>query len=363
MRLDRYLFTQLMGPFAFFALLLVGIVWLGQSLRVVELVAGSGEAVGRILSLSLLLIPPVMVDVLPVAALAGTMLTLSRLTRESEMVVMKSAGQTPAALLRPIGAFGLVVALMVVILAGFLAPKARYDLADQRQEIGQDIAAAILQDGQFIEPVDGVTLFLTDSSSAGEIRGIFISDRRDAAQEVTYSATRALLTRNDQGTPLLMLFDGTVIRAGDAREIESGRFERFSMDLSGMIESEPVEMRPRYYALPALFAPDADMLTDRDAGEYRAEAHARLGLALLGFVFPLVAGASYTTGSYSRRGSRRPLIRALIVATLAYIAVKLISGQAEDNPALAPMIYAPALAALIWTAALVTLDRRSWRAI
>ena len=65
-------------------------------------------------------------------------------------------------------------------------------LAERTRAIRSDLANALIVERQFLHPMDGLTLFITDTGQTGEMAGIFLNDQRDPERPVTYSAERAL---------------------------------------------------------------------------------------------------------------------------------------------------------------------------
>ncbi|MEL7173469.1 MAG: LptF/LptG family permease [Pseudomonadota bacterium] len=114
-RLHRYVYVQLAGPFLFFVLVFTGVIWLSQSLRVIETVVNNGQSALVFLEFTALLLPRVMTVVLPVAAFAATLYAINRLFGDSEIVVMFAAGISGLALLRPVLMF--TSTLLAVLLA------------------------------------------------------------------------------------------------------------------------------------------------------------------------------------------------------------------------------------------------------
>ena len=57
-KLDRYILSQLMGPFAIFALTLIGIYWVGRAIGLFDQLIGDGQSVGVFLEIMILFLPP-----------------------------------------------------------------------------------------------------------------------------------------------------------------------------------------------------------------------------------------------------------------------------------------------------------------
>ncbi|MHA1127727.1 MAG: LptF/LptG family permease, partial [Alphaproteobacteria bacterium] len=103
------MFLRLLGPFGFFSLALTGILWLAQTLPLMEIIIDSGQSGFIFLEFSAFILPNVLVIVLPLAAFAATLFTINRMFDESELVVILSAGLSPTRIIRPVTIFAVFV--------------------------------------------------------------------------------------------------------------------------------------------------------------------------------------------------------------------------------------------------------------
>ena len=172
-RLDRYLFITQLGPFGFFALALTGIIWLAQTLPLMEIIIDNGESGVIFLEFATLVLPNVLIVVLPVAVFASTLFSINRLFGESEMVVVLSSGLSPTRIIRATVAVGILAMLTMVVLLFVLQPRSTTQLANRIAEVRQNFIGTLLREKQFIHPATGVTIYIKESSKAGEIEGLF----------------------------------------------------------------------------------------------------------------------------------------------------------------------------------------------
>ena len=178
-RLTLYIFGQILGPFLLFTLLLTLVVWMTQSLRLLDLVINRGQSAGIFLYLALLMLPSLLVIIVPIALFAAAMYALNKLHNDSELVVMWSAGISRAQLATPVLAAA-TVALAVTYACGlYLMPAGQRTMKDKVFDIRADIGSAILREGAFTTPSDGLTVFIRELSQSGEIRGILVHDNRN----------------------------------------------------------------------------------------------------------------------------------------------------------------------------------------
>jgi lipopolysaccharide export system permease protein len=239
-RLDRYILRQLLAAFGFFVLIFTGVVWLTQAVRLIDTVIASGQSARVFLEFSALVLPQVFVIVLPLSGIGAALYALNKLYSDSELIVMMSAGLGPAALLRPVAIFGAMIAAGMAVVMMVLVPRGGTILAERTQAIRSDLANALIVERQFIHPMPGLTLFIADTSRAGEMAGIFLNDQRDLERPVTYSAERALLVREGDEARLVMLDGLALSPSPGGHELNAVRFDQFVFDLSELIRDEGV---------------------------------------------------------------------------------------------------------------------------
>lgn len=355
-RLDRYILRHLITAFGFFALVFTGVVWLSQAVRLIDTVIASGQTARVFLEFSALVLPQVFVIVLPLAGLGATLSAVNRVSGDSELTVMMGAGLGPVALLRPVAIFGAMLAVAMALVMMVLVPRGGATLADRTQAIRSDIANALIVEREFLHPAPGVTLFISDTSRAGEMAGIFLNDQRDGQRPVTYSSERALLLREGEEARLVML-DGVALSLGaSSTQLSSVRFEQFVFDLTPLIETDGGRVpRPSEYAVPDLLAPSPAMLAGEryGVGDFVAEGHYKIVMPLLSFMLPMVALATLLAGGHRRSGFGRRLFVAIGVAVLLQVALFLARARVQDAADLWASMYAPVVLGGLYVAVLM----------
>jgi lipopolysaccharide export system permease protein len=358
-RFDRYLLSQLMTLFGFFALVLVGVYWINRAVRLFDQLISDGQSAWVFLEFTALTLPSVIRLMLPVAALVATIYATNRLSNESELAVMQATGFSPFRLARPVVFFGLVVTAMVSVLTHVLEPMARRQLAERRGEIAANVTSRFLVEGAFMHPAEGVTFFIGQITPQGELREIFLNDSRKDRRQTTYTARRAALVRGDDG-PKLVMFDGmaqSVDRQTDRLSVT--RFANFAYDIGALIEG-PADRSPVPEERPTaeLLWPDEAQVAQ--SGSSRAafllEGHDRIAQPLMAVTASLIAFASLLLGGFSRFG----LWRQIGVAIGLVIVVQFLSNSASRfalrDAAAWPAIYLPTAVGLSLASLLLALS-------
>ena len=341
----RYVISRILGPFGLLSLILLALVWLTQSLRVIETAVASGESAIVFLEFAALLLPLVMSFILPIAAFGAALFALNRMSQDSEVVVLMSAGLSRLALARPVALFGAGVMLAMAVVTTVLMPTAARELRGRIAEVGTDLAGSLLREGEFLFPADGVSVYVRAAGADGWMAGLFVQDDRDPEARLTYTAERAALVRGEE-SPRLVMFDGAAQRLSrEDGTLSVLDFEKLVYDLAQLMPQDRTRtLKPSEYHAPALIAPTEAMLeSGRPRGEYLAEGHEQLSAPLYAVTLPLIALASLLGPGFRRRGQGRRIAAAIALAALCRLAGVAAKSAATGAAALWPLMYAPPL--------------------
>lgn len=345
-RFDRYILSQLMVLFGFFALVLVAVYWVNRAVVLFDRLIADGHSAGVFLEFSALSLPSVIALVLPMAGFAASVYVTNRLSGDSELTVVQATGYSPWRLARPVLIFGLILAGIMSVLTHFLVPMAHAQLKQREREISSSMTARLLREGAFLHPSSGVTFYTRAITETGELRDVLLTDRRSAGREVTYTADRAYLLRDDAG-PTMVMLNGLA----QTFDIETGRlsttnFADFSYDIAGLITEDSggrrrLESVSTGELLSRTEAVSAEV--NKSVAKVLEEAHLRFQAAGLCVVAALIGYGALMTGGYSRFG----VTRQIVFAILLLVAVKLVESAVTDpvrsNARLWPLVYAPIL--------------------
>ena len=237
-KFDRYMLSQFLTLFSFFALVLVAIFWINRAVVLFDRLIGDGQTALVFLEFTVLGLPKLITTVLPIATFAGSVYVINRMTSESELTVLQATGSGPWRLARPVFVYGLCVAVMLSVLTHFLVPMANAQLKQREAEISQNVTARLLTEGTFLHPTSKVTFYTRLIGADGVLRDVFLSDRRKQDEGVIYTAAEAYLVRNGEGTTLIMV-DGLAQRLqADGKQLSTAKFRDFSFDISALVTNK-----------------------------------------------------------------------------------------------------------------------------
>ncbi|MGV3569424.1 MAG: LPS export ABC transporter permease LptF [Ramlibacter sp.] len=208
--------------------------------------------------------------------------TLSRMYRDSEMVIWFGAGRGLSSLLRPLLLFAWPVLLVIGLLALVIWPWANQQTQDLKDRYGRRGDLERVAPGQFQESASGRRVFFLDKDTPDNKSGrnIFISTIENDKETVTSASSGRVETIN--GEQFLLLSDGQ--RMENSLKGEGMRISEFEQHGSRVnpgslaaIDESPVKTRSTL-----------DLVRQPTAAN-RSELAWRLGLAVAALNFVVLA--------------------------------------------------------------------------
>lgn len=172
--ISRYIFREALGTTLIVMTVLLVILMSNQFAEILGDAASDDlprEAVFTVFGLTFLRYLTLLA---PIALLLGVLLALARLNRDSEMAALAACGIGTRALLRPIGALGVLAAAGVTWLALFQAPGASREIQAIKYEAREQMELGALTPGSFSTTgADGTVLYVREADD-DRLRGVFM---------------------------------------------------------------------------------------------------------------------------------------------------------------------------------------------
>ena len=295
------------------------------------------------LYLAVLILPRFLDIVLPIGVFIAVLFTFSRLSAESELVVMRAAGLSPTALAKPVLMLAGIAFVVLMSLSAYFLPVSNRAFKELQFEIRNRFVSSLIQEGTFTTISDKLTVYIRNRDDRGEVDGLLINDSRDPQRPVTILAERGAFVDLPTGSRIIMVNGNRQQFDKETGKLSVLTFDRYTLDLDTLSDA-PVgrfrEAQERF--LGELFFPPADVEKSLRNG-FIAEAHQRLLVPLSAFSFSLIPLAGLLPGEFNRRGQAKRVILA-IVAAFAFELVALgVSNLADRYAAAIPLMYVTAL--------------------
>jgi len=340
-RMSSYLLRQLVGPIALFSFLLTSVIWLSQSLRLLDLVINRGQSAPTFVYLTLLMLPSLLVVILPIAFFAGALYGLHKLNADSELVVMAAAGFSRQQMLVPVLLAASIMMAATYLCSLYLMPLGQHLMKEKEIDIRADIGAAILTEGQFNTPTSDLTVFVREISADGRMKGILVHDARNPRLPTTYLAESGVLAQTSLGARLIMI-DGTIEQTrGAGAQLSVLKFQNYVFDLDQFSSAQHgTELSTSERYLPDLLWPTfAHEPGQRLRNIFFAEANNRISAPLYCLAFAFMAFAAVSHARRARGAYALRLTVVCIAAAILRIIGYSVQGLAAREPILCVLFY------------------------
>ncbi len=318
--IERYIFNK--AGKAVFTILcsLVGVVWIVQALREVDIITTNSQSIFTYLSITSLAVPGLALAIIPIALLLASIYTINTMNTNSELVVVSASGFSNWRISKPLILLALICSLFAGFVGHFLAPLSLYKLKGFVTEMRADLVTVIIREGTFNTIEDGLTFHIGKRGAGGILYGILISDDRDPDVSIIYSANEGIAIRNKQGS-FLRLENGQIQQSNRKDDtVTLINYQSYLFDLSsfsGSTQSKPQKAKER--TTPELFNPDPDDPAYKASpGRHRSQIHERFVEMLwpFAYVFMILAFAGQA------RSSRQSFSASIAAASIAVIVVR-----------------------------------------
>ena len=301
---------------------------------------------------SVLRLPQIAFEMLPMATLIGALLGLGGLASHSEIIVMRVAGLSVGKLAGMVAMTGVVLMVITALVGEYIGPPLDYFARSMRnkarfqQEERYSGHAAWVKDGPVI-------LNLERINSEYEFGGIYLFrfNEDNSLRSIAIAENAGI---DDSDNWILENFRETRFQDDGIQVVESAlAVESFDVsgDLLGITLVKPVSLSAKGLLRYIRYLKKNNL----SAGQYETELWSRVSTTVTVVIMPVLA-LSFVFGSLRSAGSGGRLMIGVLIGLGYYLASEMIanSGQVYDlNPAF--VTWLPSLALLAATA--IALDR------
>jgi lipopolysaccharide export system permease protein len=239
LRLNWYIFREMLGPFFISVLVFTVVLLLGRVLQLTEMVLTRGVSIASVAYLILAILPFVFVFTLPMSSLLSVLLAFLRMSSESEITAMKNAGLSLYQLLTPVIVFSLLLYGATSALSFIALPWGNYALKLKLIELARTKADIAIKESVFNNAFDKVVIYMRSYNHKERLmEDVLISDERDPSVTNTIVAPRGYLLNHPDGNAVtIRLYDGSISRVDKKMDLTQNiSFDRYdvNLDLKGL---------------------------------------------------------------------------------------------------------------------------------
>ncbi|MGB0504642.1 MAG: LptF/LptG family permease [Pikeienuella sp.] len=324
--LDRYLLRLMATPMLAALAVTLSALLLERVLRLFELLTGKGAPLGLVVSMALNLVPHYLGLALPAAFAVGVIGVMSSLSRENEIDAMESAGLSIRRVSAWFVAAGALLAVLSVVLFGYLQPYTRYAVNVVEHELINSAWDARVEAGVFVDDGEGMTISARSVDPTGRILDqVFVLQREGLSERILTSERGVLIPDVENGILRLRLINGVAVSIGESEGALSAKFDSLVLERTFDLAGTPFRARgdsERELTMGELWSAMHDPALMGDP-RYASEFYARLVRAIALIGVPLIAAPLAVAGK------RSPVWRRMVVAIVLLVVFQNLTRTAE----------------------------------
>ncbi|MFM6986812.1 MAG: LPS export ABC transporter permease LptF [Hydrogenophaga sp.] len=237
-----------------------------------------------------------MPTVLTLALFIAIVFTLSRMYRDSEMIIWLASGRSLGSFLGPVMRFAWPVLLVITLMVMFVWPWANRQTEELRDRFERRGDLERVAPGQFQESSSGRRVFFIDKDTADgtEGRNVFISSRERDGRETITSARAGRIEWVDDRQMLLLSNGQRLESSADDASLKVSEFGEYvtALGVAARLGKDQHGLKAR---------PTWQLITEPSRA-HSGELGWRVGMALTALNFVLIALATTTGNPRAGRG-------------------------------------------------------------
>ncbi|MCW5976967.1 MAG: LptF/LptG family permease [Bryobacteraceae bacterium] len=336
--LSRKVFSEIAYSASLGTALFLFVLFLQKLGKPFEILVRSSASAPKAAYLFALILPPTLMFAVPVGALVGVLLAMSRMSSDGEIIAMRSGGLPSRRLLLPVAAFGLIATMVTAASTLWLTPRS---IAETYRTINQLLAeqlTAEIKPRVFEESFPNRVFYVGDVIPGPVVRwrNVFMADLTPAEERSTAGAERGdqpriTTAREAIATPDLVnnriqlsMLDGFSHEPG---RNPSAYFSTMFPKGEQVLEAKAPD-REVAKAFTSMNTPQL-MVEARHSLEARIELHQRLALP---FACILLALVGVPLGVSTRKAGRSgAFVLTVSIAFLYYMSMISLIGMAKQG--------------------------------
>ena len=238
--LERYLLREIAVYFAIALALFTALLLTFRMLRFANLIVNRGVGIDQIGMVFLSIIPTFLEVAIPLATLLGVLLAFTRLSGDSELIVIRASGISIFQLIRIVALCGIIAGSLLWVVQNYFRPWGNAQLNRTLYELARSRSTAGLESGVF-NKLGALTLYAqTIDHGSGQLDKVLIDDKRDSTNRRIVTAQHGRISSDDSKQQILFeLADGQIHqRIDDHYSITQFESNALSMDASELYSDD-----------------------------------------------------------------------------------------------------------------------------
>ena len=336
--LDKYILKQLLVGFTLVLVSMTTLVWLTQSLKMIDMIVTKGVSVGIFIKMTLLVLPNFVQILSPLALFAVTLFVYTRMQSDKELMVMKAVGMDNGQIMRAPLIFAGILMVLGYAFSLFVVPYANTQMREMKWQIKNNLSHVMLQDGQF-NSFKNLTIYIRERLADGILKGIVVYDTKDTRRPTSLIAEQGVVFQGEDETQVR--FENGMRQEFDrqTQQFSVLKFDKYTMSFGDDSKKSARTNDVREYPLTYLVkASETEAGSEARYRKFKVEAVKRLMQPIYNISFVFLAMFGVLAGYYNRRGQVGQINMVVFVTLLVQSLALAFENMTAKNLWLMPLM-------------------------
>jgi len=232
----KYIFYEFLRYFSVTLFALAIITWTIQSVNFLDLVTEEGHAFQTYFTYSMFTLSKVLTKLIPFCFMLALILTLTKLEKDNETIIMWTAGLNKIYIVNLIFRISIIIMLLQLFLTNLINPIMLNFSREIIKNSQLQFVPTLLKEKQFNDSVEGITIFIGKKIQDGKYENIFIRDEGKILSGNESEASTIIAKYGHLGNDeiSLVLFDGNIQKLNKNGQINIIKFKKTILNFSDL---------------------------------------------------------------------------------------------------------------------------------
>ena len=232
----KYFFFEFIRNFTIILFALTAVIWTIQAVNFLDLVTDDGHAFAVYLVYSFLIITKMLTKLIPFSFLIATILTISKLEKENELIILWTSGLNKIHVVNLIFRISLIVMVIQIFMSNIVTPETLNKSRKLLKHSELQFVPSLLKQKIFNDTVEGLTVFVEKKNIDGSYKNLFIRDDNNILTQVSSVSSTIFATSGivDKNKKKLILNNGNIQRLDKDGSVNVIKFKKTELNLAGL---------------------------------------------------------------------------------------------------------------------------------
>ena len=239
----KYIFYEFLRYFSVTLFAFAIIVWTIQSVNFLDLVIEDGHGFRTYFIYSFFTLSKVLTKLIPFSFMLALILTLTKLEKDNETIIMWTAGLNKIYIVKLIFGISVMVMLLQLLLTTLINPLMLNISRNVIKNSQLEFLPTLMKEKRFNDSIEGLTVFVEEKIESGKFKNIFIRDEgKVLSGEGTASSTIfAKYGHLGDDKKTLVLYSGNIQKLNIDGDINIIKFEKTILNFSKVTTRSIIE--------------------------------------------------------------------------------------------------------------------------